>query len=50
MDKKENFKKGSGWDVSVTILINKDGLQSIADCAKKVQDTTATKKKKEVKM
>jgi hypothetical protein len=46
VDKKEDFKKGSGWDVSVTILINKDGLLSIADCAKKVQDTTATKKKK----
>jgi hypothetical protein len=48
VDKKEDFKKGTGWDVSIAILINKSGLLSIADCAKKSQETTATKKKKKL--
>jgi hypothetical protein len=46
VDKKEDFKKGTGWDVSIAILINKSGLLSISDCAKKPQDTAAAKKKK----
>jgi hypothetical protein len=48
VDKKEDFKKGTGWDVSISILINKSGLLSIADCAMKPQDTTSTKKKKKL--
>jgi hypothetical protein len=35
VDKKENFVKGSGWDVSVVITIDKNGLLAITECAKK---------------
>lgn len=48
VDKKEDFKKPAGWDVTISILINKTGLLAISDCAKKHADTTAVKKKKKL--
>jgi hypothetical protein len=35
VDKKENFVKGSGWDISVAITVDKNGLLAITECAKK---------------
>jgi hypothetical protein len=37
VDKKENFVKGAGWDVSVVITVNKNGLLAITECAKKAE-------------
>ncbi len=46
VDKKEDFKKGSGWDVSVVIIVNKTGLLGVTECAKKPEPDPAAKKKK----
>jgi len=48
VDKKEDFKKPAGWDITISIFINKSGLLGISDCAKKAVDTTSVKKKKKV--
>jgi hypothetical protein len=45
VDKKEDFKKGSGWDVSVTIIVNKNGLLAVTECAKKAEPEPCAKKK-----
>ena len=37
VDKNENFKKGVGWDVFITITVNKYGLLAITECAKKTE-------------
>jgi hypothetical protein len=45
VDKKENFKQGLGWEISIKIVINREELLSISDCAKKVATDTKNKKK-----
>jgi hypothetical protein len=45
VSKNEDFKKNTGWEVSVLVKIDKTGLMAISDCAKKSADTSATKKK-----
>jgi hypothetical protein len=50
VQKKEDFKQGVGWDVSVKILLDKGSIFAVADCAKKDEnDTTAAPKKKSKK-
>jgi hypothetical protein len=44
--KKEDFKKGTGWEVSILVTVNKSGLLAISDCAKKTIDSTTVKKNK----
>jgi hypothetical protein len=46
VDKKENFVKGKGWEVSVTIIVNKTGLMGITECAKKPEPAPGAAKKK----
>jgi hypothetical protein len=46
VDKKENFIKGSGWDVSVVIIVNKTGLMGVTECAKKEEPLSGEKGKK----
>jgi hypothetical protein len=45
VSKNEDFKKNTGWEVSVLVKIDKTGLMAISDCAKKSADTSAMKKK-----
>ena len=45
VSKNEDFKKNTGWEVSVLVKIDKNGLMALSDCAKKSTDTSATKKK-----
>jgi hypothetical protein len=47
VDKKEDFKKGSGWDVSITIVVNKTGLLGVTECAKKPEPAAKKDAKKE---
>ena len=49
VEKKEDFKKGSGWDVSITIIVNKDGLLAVSECAKKAEAEPKTGAKKAAK-
>jgi hypothetical protein len=44
--KKEDFKQNGGWEVSVSVKIDKNGLVAISDCSKKSSDSTAAKVKK----
>jgi hypothetical protein len=44
VDKKEDFKKGGGWDVSITIIVNKIGLLGVTECAKKEETVKGAKK------
>jgi hypothetical protein len=46
VDKKEDFKKGSGWDVAITIIVNKNGLMGVTECAKKEEPQPGAKGKK----
>jgi len=47
IDKKENFVKGKGWESSITIIVNKNGLLALTECAKKpeVEPAKGAKKK-----
>jgi hypothetical protein len=55
--KKEDFKQGKGWDVSVRIFLDRGSILAVADCAMKKEDESAdstgkaagTKKKAEKK-
>jgi hypothetical protein len=43
VDKKEDFKKGAGWTVSISIKCDRGSILAIADCAmKEKKDSTAT--------
>jgi hypothetical protein len=43
VDKKEEFKKGTGWDVSITMALDRGSILAVADCAmKEKKDSTAT--------
>ena len=43
VDKKEEFKKGTGWDVSITMVLDRGSILAVADCAmKEKKDSTAT--------
>jgi hypothetical protein len=44
--KNEDFKKGAGWEITVLVTVNKSGLLTLSDCAKKTVDSTAVIKKK----
>jgi hypothetical protein len=46
VEKKEDFKKGVGWEITVLVTVNKSGLLALSDCAKKTIDSTAVKKNK----
>jgi hypothetical protein len=49
IDKKENFKEGVGWDVTVKIVLDRGSIFAVADCARKTDADTVgagtTKKK-----
>jgi hypothetical protein len=50
VNKKEDFKQGVGWDVSVRMALDRGSIFAVADCAKKSEDdTTAAPKKKSKK-
>jgi hypothetical protein len=40
IDKKENFKEGVGWDVTVKIVLDRGSIFAVADCAKKTDADT----------
>jgi hypothetical protein len=43
VDKKEEFKKGVGWDVSISMVLDRGSILAVADCAmKEKKDSTAT--------
>jgi hypothetical protein len=42
VDKKEEFKKGTGWTVSITMVLDRGSILAVADCAmKEKKDSTA---------
>jgi len=42
VDKKEEFKKGVGWDVSISMVLDRGSILAVADCAmKNKKDSTA---------
>ena len=42
VDKKEEFKKGVGWDVSISMVLDRGSILAVADCAMKgKKDSTA---------
>jgi hypothetical protein len=44
VDKKEEFKKGTGWDVSISMVLDRGSILAVADCAMKdKKDSTAAK-------
>lgn len=50
VNKKEEFKQGVGWDVSIRMALDRGSIFAVADCAKKSEDdTTAAPKKKSKK-
>lgn len=50
VNKKEDFKQGVGWDVTIRITLDRGSIFAVADCAKKTDDdTTGTQKKKSKK-
>jgi hypothetical protein len=50
VNKKEEFKQGVGWDVSIKMVLDRGSIFAVADCAKKSEDdTTAAPKKKSKK-
>jgi hypothetical protein len=49
VDKKEDFKQGAGWDVSIKIVLDKGSIFAVADCAKKDENDTAAAAKKKPK-
>jgi hypothetical protein len=47
VNKKEDFKQGVGWDVTIRMTLDRGSIFAVADCAKKTDDdTTAAPKKK----
>jgi hypothetical protein len=47
VNKKEDFKQGVGWDLSIRMVLDKGSIFAVADCAKKTdEDTTGVPKKK----
>jgi hypothetical protein len=43
VDKKEEFKKGVGWDVAISMVLDRGSILAVADCAmKEKKDSTAT--------
>jgi hypothetical protein len=47
VDKKEDFKQGVGWDVTIKMVLDRGSIFAVADCAKKTDaDTVGTTKKK----
>jgi hypothetical protein len=50
IDKKEDFKQGTGWDISVRMFLDRGSVLAVADCAMiKENDSTAALKKKQSK-
>lgn len=50
VDKKEDFKQGAGWDISVRMFLDRGSILAAADCAMlKENDSTAAQKKKQAK-
>jgi hypothetical protein len=44
VDKKEEFKKGVGWDVAISMVLDRGSILAVADCAmKEKKDSTAAK-------
>lgn len=42
VDKKEEFKKGIGWDVSISMVLDRGSILAVAECAmKEKKDSTA---------
>ncbi|MBN1128357.1 MAG: hypothetical protein JXA71_05190 [Chitinispirillaceae bacterium] len=41
VDKKEEFKKGPGWTVSITMVLDRGSILAVADCAIKEKKDTA---------
>jgi hypothetical protein len=44
--KKEDFKQGTGWDVSVRVFLDRGSILAVADCAMKKDDEAADSTKK----
>ncbi len=50
VDKKEDFKQGTGWDVNIRMVLDKGSIFAVADCAKKIEnDSTKAAAKKSKK-
>lgn len=50
VNKKEDFKQGVGWDVTIKMTLDKGSIFAVAECAKKTgDDSTGTAKKKSKK-
>jgi hypothetical protein len=44
--KKEDFKQGTGWDVSVRVFLDRGSILAVADCAMKKDDEAVDSTKK----
>jgi hypothetical protein len=49
VSKKEDFKQGSGWDVSVRIFLDRGSILAVAECAMKKDDDPADSTKHSAK-
>jgi hypothetical protein len=49
VDKTENFKKETGWEVSIAIKIDRGGIFAVAECAEKTPAAAPVKKTEEKK-
>jgi hypothetical protein len=46
VSKKEDFKQGKGWDVSVRMFLDRGSILAVADCSMKKEDETPDSTKK----
>jgi hypothetical protein len=44
VDKKEDFKQGVGWDVTIKIILDRGSILAVADCAMKKEEDKKTNK------
>jgi hypothetical protein len=44
--KKEDFKQGVGWDVTIRMFLDRGSILAVADCAMKKEDEAADSTKK----